>query len=655
VKNWLIKKFRKNSQDVVDTPIDPKPFIDRLSIYEQENKRRLETLKRKLTSRKLEVFELIPILLHEKHPELPGSDWAVNVPSGLACYDPSPNEITTLHKLFPTIEIEKRAKASRPIQFLCIMGSAGTASFTSESDIDFWVGIDKETLSQESISWLVAKLAAIEKWCFDTAQLVVHFFITDPEALRKEDYGEAQGESCGTALGKLLKDEFYRTALFICGKRPWYWIANIGAGEEEYQSMIAKLSGITNFQQSDYIDLGHVHKLDEDEFAGAALWHLSKALHSPFKSLLKLGHIDNLSNDTIRKPLCEKFKETLLSGSRNADPYFEFASEIRNEYESRNMLRESRLMETAYLIKSLSATTATETEKNELASSIKKLIMRWQIPEKEIDKIANFREWDFTSIEDLKKRIIQYLIGTYGRIQKKVAGNVNKISTRDTLVLGRKFRSFFESKPDKIPFEFIMHTLSEIENIRIAEQNGEWQILARIKGSKIADMALLSKFNNSAQALGYVFLNSLPFSNDAITFKGHIRFSKSEAAHLLDEMSQFFKQLSVDSENNENFMSPVVYKSAFIVPNWEQPDWNHGIASLSVYLWSSHAEFFILAYKGGDWKRWLFGEIFQNRIGKSVLKSCLFKVHKPEDRLGVRQKVSEDIEKEIETFISIFP
>ncbi|MBL8027326.1 MAG: class I adenylate cyclase [Fibrobacteres bacterium] len=655
MKNWLKKKFGGKSAEEnssIKETVDTAPYLNRLNIIEKENLRRLDHLKSKLQGRKKEVFELIPLILHENHPDLPGNEWSSNIPAGLACYDPPLDIAQSLKRHFPKAEIEKRAKQSRPIQFLCIMGSAGSASFTSESDIDFWVGIDKKLITDENLSWLQSKLTAIEKWALKTAELPVHFFITDPEELRNEDYGEAKGESCGTALGKLLKDEFYRTALFICGKRPWYWLAKPGDGDAAYQAMIENLKAESTFRSFDFIDLGHVHTLDGEEFAGAALWHLSKALHSPFKSLLKLGHVDNLSVELAKKPLCEIVKEALLAGKSGIDPYFLFADEVRKGYALRGMQREERLMETAYLIKSLSSKAATDTERTDLIKSITNTASEWGITEKEIEKIAGFREWDYETTENLRKRVVQYLIGTYGRIQKKASGTTGKISTRDTLVLGRKFRSFFETKPDKIPFEFLMHTLSDIEAVRISEQNGEWQIYTRIRGSHITEMSLLRKCNSSASAIGFSFLNSLPFAAESVAFKGHIRFNKSEALHLYSEMGQFFGQLSVENEESENFMAASAIKSAFLVPNWEQPDWNHGIASLTVYLWSSHGEFFLQNYRGGEWKRWLFGEIFQNIIGKANVNKCRISVFKPDDRLGLRQKVSADLEAEIATFRS---
>ena len=112
--------------------------------------------------------------------------------------------------------MQREAKRRLPISFLALMGSIGTVAFTEESDMDFWVGIDVQSDDVDLFS-LEDRFRNIEQWAYDTARLETHFFIADLNKIRCDDYGSLSEESCGSTLGKLLKDEFYRTAIILEG------------------------------------------------------------------------------------------------------------------------------------------------------------------------------------------------------------------------------------------------------------------------------------------------------------------------------------------------------------------------------------------------------------------------------------------------------
>jgi adenylate cyclase class 1 len=197
-------------------------------------------------------------LLHEDNPELPGNEAAGIPPSGVSCFAYSPELRELVPQYFPHFQFRPHSKPLLPVVFLAVMGSAGTLAFTGESDIDFWVGVDTARLPDDALEMLQEKLRILETWAFRTAGLEVHFFIADLEKIRLDDYGELSGESCGSALGKLLKDEFYRTALFLEGKVPFYWVMPVGIDDTDYAENIQRLSQDRTFPHQYYLDLGNV-------------------------------------------------------------------------------------------------------------------------------------------------------------------------------------------------------------------------------------------------------------------------------------------------------------------------------------------------------------------------------------------------------------
>ncbi|MFQ5560300.1 MAG: hypothetical protein ACE5FU_06935, partial [Nitrospinota bacterium] len=52
--------------------------------------------------------------------------------------------------------------------------------------------------------------------------------------IRQDDFGGSNKESVGSSLGKVLKEEFYRTMILVCGKRTLWWIMPPGVSDQEY-------------------------------------------------------------------------------------------------------------------------------------------------------------------------------------------------------------------------------------------------------------------------------------------------------------------------------------------------------------------------------------------------------------------------------------
>ncbi|MBD3319894.1 MAG: adenylate cyclase, partial [Chitinivibrionales bacterium] len=252
-------------------------------IFIQYNNRRIEYFRDYLPPAKRDVFDLLPLFFHEDCPLFPGGDPLIGAPSGISNYSPASATRECAARCFRGFAPPRRAKRNFPILFMAIMGSSGSIAFTEDSDMDIWIGLQsQEEHSEESYS-LKEKAAAIEQWAQDTADLEVHFFVAPVSTIRNDNYGELDSESCGSALGKLLKEEFYRTALFIAGKVPLYWAMPVSINSRSYDSHRAGLFAFPAFPGHDFIDLGPVGRVSQEEYLSATLWQLLKALRSPFK------------------------------------------------------------------------------------------------------------------------------------------------------------------------------------------------------------------------------------------------------------------------------------------------------------------------------------------------------------------------------------
>jgi adenylate cyclase, class 1 len=192
------------------------------AVFSRYNRRRTDFLRDSLQWEKRDVFDLIPLLLHENHPKLLGNFQKTKTLSGISRYSCPFETKSLVSKYFASVLSFNRTNDDPAVEFLAIIGSAGTAAFTEESDLDFWVGVETGKYGAIEIEFLREKLGIIENWAKTIAGLEVHFFIVDPEKIRANDYGGITKESCGTALGNLLKDEFYRTGILVAGKLPYF-------------------------------------------------------------------------------------------------------------------------------------------------------------------------------------------------------------------------------------------------------------------------------------------------------------------------------------------------------------------------------------------------------------------------------------------------
>ena len=70
----------------------------------------------------------------------------------------------------------------------------------------------------------------------------------------------------------------------------------------------------TLLKREEYIDMGNVDDISNGEFFGASIWALIKSFKSPFKTLMKMGILeDYMFTKTKSNLLCHQVKNILMS------------------------------------------------------------------------------------------------------------------------------------------------------------------------------------------------------------------------------------------------------------------------------------------------------------------------------------------------------
>lgn len=428
------------------------------------NKARTERTISLLSDQNKPLFHVLPYLLHVNHKSLPGYVAAKEIACGLCNYTLRTDVSNALLKVFPNISnITDFAKETWPkqryIDSILLMGSVGTIGQDEHSDFDYWVCVNAKAMSSLALENLQKKLTRIEQWAEKIYDLEVHFFISDIDSVKANDFGIADGESAGSAQALFLKSEFYTTNMVVSGKAPFWWLTPDNTSTEQYNVLFNSLKKGVSPDPAWLMDLGNIEKMDPSELFGAAIWQLSKAMDSPFKSVLKMAKLEVfLENIETHQPMCNELKRLVHNTNESSgkaepiDPYaFMFDLLIRHYSKVKKDDIVTLLQECLY-IKShaqLSVKVANNgrTFKHQIMSIY---VSKWGWPEEKVQEFDHIHSWPFSKHVLLSKRIHRFLIQCYRRMSKKFKDLEHTVSQQDMTVLGRRLESFYAKKPNKI-------------------------------------------------------------------------------------------------------------------------------------------------------------------------------------------------------------
>lgn len=363
-------------------------------------------------------------------------------------------------ELFKSYFGERPSRLDAPdVRILAVyaMGSVGTVAQTPSSDLDCWVCYDGD-LTMEMEAGLKRKLEDISAWADNEFNLEAHFYPMRMDDVRDNRFLSGDEESSGSAQALLLKEEFYRTALRLAGKHLAWWITPAGASRKTYDACVRAarrypLSGKPRLE-----DFGHLAPVPPDEYFGGALWQMVKAVHAPFKSVLKLGLMETYAAPgSSALPLCDRIKRNLVAnrqGKLDTDPYTALFTTLHDYYLKRKELNAAALLRESFKIKVnlsdmpffMNLPTRPEDE-----SLISVLFGPGYV---EPDRIAGgSRQWAFEKSLRMGASVRQYMVNTYQRIQSgpSAKGRTKAlINAEDLTRMGRRIAANFSRKQFKI-------------------------------------------------------------------------------------------------------------------------------------------------------------------------------------------------------------
>ncbi len=418
------------------------------------NKDRLRRVQECLNTRQRVFIRLLPLLFHINHPMLPGY-LSNTTPCGVCDYSPGKRCIQSARKLAKSFSYQRRAQRRYSIHALYLMGSTGTIAYSKSSDFDVWI-CHRPGLSEQDIAALQEKADGIKCWA-ESLGLEVHFFLMDDASFRDSEYQQLSNENAGSSQHHLLLDEFYRTGLLVAGRYPVWWLVP-PAYEGHYDEYVDKLIVNRFIKADDIVDFGALSHLPTEEFFGATLWQLYKAVDSPYKSIIKILLMEAYANQYPDiEILAMRFKKAIHSGHvqlDRLDPYVMMCNTVEEYLFSRRELERLDLVRRCFYVKVNEAMSkpARGRKPSWRRQAIRELVETWGWSRNKIASLDQRRRWKIKRVLEERRILVDELTLSYRALSKfgREHNNEHAINSDDLNLLGRKLYVAFERKAGKV-------------------------------------------------------------------------------------------------------------------------------------------------------------------------------------------------------------
>jgi len=514
------------------------------------NQMRLQRIQEFLLPRQRIFLNLLPLLFHQNHPLLPGFISSETI-AGIPNYTPSNSTLLLAKSFSKNFAYKRRALRKHPIQGVYLMGSVSSIAFTKNSDIDIWLCHDHGLLKEE-LSELQAKATAIERWA-ESLGLEVHFFLVDSEEFIQGVSSPLSSESSGKTQHYLLLEEFYRTALFIAGRTPLWWLVPPHE-EQNYNHYVKHLKEKRFISDHEVIDFGSLEEIPAKEFISATLWHLYKSINSPYKSLLKLLLMESYASE-YPKPqwLCLDVKKAVYQGNFNldtTDPYALIYHKVERYLSTGQDSERINFIRQCFYLK-ISGALEKQSPLQKHADHdtfIAKIALRYQWPEAIIASCTKDQAWTIKKASLENDIIIRQLKLCYRMISRFSNSNASSVKHHDIQLIGRKLKSFLQKSPGKVDIITTRYSIrnKESELSLIESQTGSTRPTWSLFPGEITDLIPkeVTPFKQNSRSLvgllAWLVINGLYQQKLTLHIQAkHLLFNKTDIHNTLESLRLF--------------------------------------------------------------------------------------------------------------------
>ncbi|WP_198411240.1 class I adenylate cyclase [Marinimicrobium alkaliphilum] len=519
-----------------------------------------------LRDRQHSFVALLPLFFHLNHRQLPGYI-DEDTPVGVFGYSPDKNQQRLAQGLAPGYYYRHEPARGKPaIDALFVMGSAGTIAQGHKSDFDIWVCVNP-ALTYEQRQQVQRKCSALSQWAEQQLRLEVHCFLMDPIKFRAGATSAMSGEASGSTQHYLLLDEFYRTAIWLAGKKPLWW--SIPAEREsEYAALAAELEHTRMLRTDELVDFGPVAEIPTAEFVGAGMWQLYKGIHSPHKSILKLLLLEVCASHPARRPLCLDYKLQVQSEARTPetlpDPYLLIYQHLARHLEERQQPRRLELVRRCLYFKIDKPLSRRERSASPSwqRQQLEALVSEWGWSEAQIHSLDNRRQWRTPEVTEEYSLLVNELTNSYRLISNlsKTSAGASAIDRQELAILGRKLHAAFERKAGKInpinpdiALSLEEPALSFLEERSAQPDTHGWRVYAGRLNTLPAGEAPLKRARHLLELFWWCYYNGIVSGASRVDIQSQrLSLSAPQQQALLNQLRQWLP-LPAPSPSHEAF------------------------------------------------------------------------------------------------------
>ncbi len=426
---------------------------DIVSRFLDLNNARLKKTLEIMTARQRPLLTILPILFHINDASLPGfvSD---AVPSGIYGFTADDKSQAALKKIWRKFHYRPKPFVTFDIEAIFLMGSCGTIAFNAESDFDAWVCY-RSGMNKNQLKLLQAKASEIESW-YEQKGLEVHIFLMNADAFKRGRVTRLSSESSGSAQYHLLLDEFYRTSIWLAGKKPLWWLI---APEKEAKYEKTKKYLIENelINENECIDFGGLAAIPKGEFFGAAVWQIYKGIDSPYKSVLKITLMEAYAESYPEiEPLSAHFKKRVYAGETDSialDAYLLLFSRVESYLRRKSELSRLEVARRSFYLKLSLPVSKPVEAKSWRNKYIEDLVFnQWCWKVEKTERLDDSKNWSIEDIIGERKLLVGHLTNSYKTLSDFARKHASRrlIKPKDLTILGRKLYAAFDRKAGKV-------------------------------------------------------------------------------------------------------------------------------------------------------------------------------------------------------------
>ena len=502
------------------------------------------------------ILYLLPWMLSVNDPDVPG--YIPQLKRAIMVFGVASDRvlISREHIFKKMLNIKRHGTILKPmahpsiIQGIYTIGSSGTISHTAQSDCDIWICIEKKDFDDRTRGYLTQKINLIKDWMDANLKMPVYFFLCNLEDIRKDEFGTLDDESSGSAQRHVLKEEFYRTVLLICGKIPLWWLCYDPDDDVNYEEFVAQCEkGI--FDDYDCIDMGPQMAIDSHEYFGAALWQFNKALTHPLKSVIKMLLLEMFLAAPQEELLCHRFRQLIL----NQDKVHKFIDPSMFTWDAVLEHKQHIDSETFEFIKKccyLRYDFKFYSKKISLREALaQEIFQKFPLKPEEAYRLNFFASWPLLEQLEFGARIFDLLSSIYKEIKAYQKDSSSRLTHRDMTIIGRKLAVCLEKRHNKV--NIIPKPIANLNlpNLTFVWEKKAWHLITagETRRTVIAHADI-------AYCAAYLVWNDIYRELDVRMAPNPTPVTLQEINNLAKRIRELFGAFDIIKVDFENFLEP---------------------------------------------------------------------------------------------------